>query len=233
MAIAHRGRARRSNELRARRRCPEVFRSPSRRSNLLTFALAEDGRVGRPVGFGAVSIDVTDLTFQAEVLDKSMSVAVVVDLWAPWCGPCKTLGPVLEKVCAATNGQVVLAKVNVDENPSIAQAFRVQSIPAVYAMREGKIVNGFMGALPEHEVESFVNALLPDQSALLVDEQPVEEDQTIQIPQDGKDEVLDALLPLVKTDEDARKKFLDLLEEMGAADPRVAVYRKRFTAQIF
>ena len=180
-----------------------------------------------------MSIDVTDLTFQAEVLDKSMSVAVVVDLWAPWCGPCKTLGPVLEKVCAATNGQVVLAKVNVDENPSIAQAFRVQSIPAVYAMREGKIVNGFMGALPEHEVESFVNALLPDQSALLVDEQPVEEDQTIQIPQDGKDEVLDALLPLVKNDEDARKKFLDLLEEMGAADPRVAVYRKRFTAQIF
>lgn len=180
-----------------------------------------------------MSIDVTDLTFQAEVLDKSMSVTVVVDLWAPWCGPCKTLGPVLEKVCSATNGQVVLAKVNVDENPSIAQAFRVQSIPAVYAMREGKIVNGFMGALPEHEVESFVNALLPDQSALLVDEQPVEEDQTIQIPQDGKDEVLDALLPLVKNDEDARKKFLDLLEEMGAADPRVAVYRKRFTAQIF
>lgn len=191
------------------------------------------GGAARPVGFGAVSIDVTDLTFQAEVLDKSMSVAVVVDLWAPWCGPCKTLGPVLEKVCAATNGQVVLAKVNVDENPAIAQAFRVQSIPAVYAMRDGKIVNGFMGALPEHEVQSFVNGLLPDQSALLVDEQPAIEDQPIQVPQDGKDEVLETLLPLVKNDEDARKKFLDLLEEMGATDPRVAGYRKRFTAQIF
>lgn len=192
------------------------------------------GRAARtPVGFGAVSIDVTDLTFQAEVLEKSMSVAVVVDLWAPWCGPCKTLGPVLEKVCAATNGQVVLAKVNVDENPAVARAFQVQSIPAVYAMRDGKVVNGFMGALPEHEVQSFVNSLLPDQSALLVDEQPAPVDQPVEIPQDGKDEVLEVLLPLVKNDEEARKKFLEILEEMGLDDPRVAGYRRRFTAQIF
>ena len=188
---------------------------------------------GTPVGFDAVSIDVTDLTFQAEVLEKSMSVAVVVDLWAPWCGPCKTLGPVLEKVCAATNGQVVLAKVNVDENPAVARAFQVQSIPAVYAMRDGKVVNGFMGALPEHEVQSFVNSLLPDQSALLVDEQPAPVDQPVEIPQDGKDEVLEVLLPLVKNDEEARKKFLEILEEMGPDDPRVAGYRRRFTAQIF
>ena len=180
-----------------------------------------------------MSIDVTDLTFQAEVLEKSMSVAVVVDLWAPWCGPCKTLGPVLEKVCAATNGQVVLAKVNVDENPAVARAFQVQSIPAVYAMRDGKVVNGFMGALPEHEVQSFVNSLLPDQSALLVDEQPAPVEQLVEIPQDGKDEVLEVLLPLVKNDEEARKKFLEILEEMGLDDPRVAGYRRRFTAQIF
>ena len=180
-----------------------------------------------------MSIDVTDLTFQAEVLEKSMSVAVVVDLWAPWCGPCKTLGPVLEKVCAATNGQVVLAKVNVDENPAVARAFQVQSIPAVYAMRDGKVVNGFMGALPEHEVQSFVNSLLPDHSALLVDEQPAPVDQPVEIPQDGKDEVLEVLLPLVKNDEEARKKFLEILEEMGPDDPRVAGYRRRFTAQIF
>jgi len=100
-------------------------------------------------------------------------------------------------------------------------------------MRDGKVVNGFMGALPEHEVQCFVNSLLPEQAALLVDEQPAPVEQPVEIPQDGKDEVLEVLLPLVKNDEEARKKFLEILEEMGLDDPRVAGYRRRFTAQIF
>ncbi len=108
-----------------------------------------------------MAIDVTDATFDAEVLQKSATVPVVIDLWAPWCGPCRTLGPIIEKAVDATDGQVVLTKVNVDENPGIARAFQAQSIPAVYAMQNGQVINGFIGALPEREVEQFVESLLP------------------------------------------------------------------------
>ena len=86
------------------------------------------------------AIDVTDETFETEVLDRSKAVPVVIDLWAEWCGPCKTLGPILEKVVAATNGKVVLAKVDIESNPALHQAFKVQSIPAVYAMKDGAVV---------------------------------------------------------------------------------------------
>ena len=108
-----------------------------------------------------MAIDVTDATFQTEVIERSASVPVVIDLWAPWCGPCRTLGPILEKVTDATNGQVVLVKVNVDENPQVATAFRAQSIPAVYALKDGQIVDGFVGAHPEDAVTQFVASLMP------------------------------------------------------------------------
>jgi putative thioredoxin len=108
-----------------------------------------------------MAIDVTDATFETEVIQRSHTTAVVVDLWAEWCGPCKTLGPILEQVCGSTNGQVVLAKVDVDSNPAISQAFQVQSIPAVYAFKDGKVVDGFMGAVPEHVVRQFVDTLRP------------------------------------------------------------------------
>lgn len=117
----------------------------------------------------AMAIDVTDATFQTEVIERSMTTPVVVDLWASWCGPCKTLGPILEQVIGATNGAVVLAKVDVDANPQVAQAFRVQSIPAVYAVHQGAVVNGFVGALPEHEVQAFVDTLGPSSDDLLLD----------------------------------------------------------------
>lgn len=106
-------------------------------------------------------IDVTDATLQSEVVERSLDSPVVIDLWAPWCGPCKTLGPILEDVVARTNGEVVLAKINVDENPVSSQMFQVQGIPAVYAMKGGKIVNGFVGAQPQNTVEAFVNSLIP------------------------------------------------------------------------
>jgi putative thioredoxin len=108
-----------------------------------------------------MSIDVTDATFPTEVVERSRSVPVVVDLWAEWCGPCKTLGPILEQVIGETQGQVVLAKVDVDTNRQTADAFQVQGIPAVYALKDGKIVDGFVGAKPEAEVRAFVAGLLP------------------------------------------------------------------------
>jgi len=101
--------------------------------------------------------DVTDATFETEVLQRSEQVPVIVDLWAPWCGPCKTLSPIIERVVASKNGAVHLAKVNVDENPGIATAFRVQSIPSVYAVRNREVIDGFIGALPEKAVEEFVD----------------------------------------------------------------------------
>jgi len=108
-----------------------------------------------------VTIDVTDATFEVEVLARSGEIPVVVDLWAPWCGPCTTLGPILERVIDATHGTVVLAKVNVDENPQISEAFKAQSIPAVHALRNRAVIDGFVGAKPEREVQAFVDRLLP------------------------------------------------------------------------
>jgi putative thioredoxin len=109
-------------------------------------------------------IDVTDETFETEVIERSAQVPVVVDLWAPWCGPCRTLGPILEQAVDETNGEVALVKVNVDENPRISQTFQVQSIPAVYALRDRSVVDGFIGALPEGQVKEFVARLTPTPS---------------------------------------------------------------------
>jgi len=115
-------------------------------------------------------VDVTDATFEAEVIKRSETTPVVVDLWAPWCGPCKTLGPIIERVIDDTGGKVVLAKINVDDNPQASAAFRVQGIPAVYALKAGQVVDGFTGAQPEAKVKEFVDSLLGDDSAQEIDQ---------------------------------------------------------------
>ena len=234
-----------------------------------------------------MAIDVTDATFQAEVIERSKTTPVIVDLWAPWCGPCKTIGPILEKLTDATGGRVILAKVNVDENPAISAAFKVQSIPAVYALKDGAMFDGFVGAQSEHVISEFVQSLMPEggvptvESLLAIgDEASLREafvlkpgDEQIAIllaelllaqgdvtgalgvlalvpetdkvrvviaaaraafaPTDDYDAQLTALLPQVKADEDARKKYLDIMEAMGSLDPRSAGHRKRLTAQLF
>src|SRR5580692_9011031 len=101
----------------------------------------------------------TTANFMADVIDASHDAAVVVDFWAPWCGPCKQLGPALEKAVRDAKGAVRLVKINIDENPDLAQQMRIQSIPAVYAFKDGRPIDGFVGALPDSQVKAFVTKL--------------------------------------------------------------------------
>ncbi len=103
--------------------------------------------------------DVTEAEFMTEVIEASREVPVIVDFWAPWCGPCKTLGPVLEAAVTAARGKVRMAKVNVDESQTIAAQLRIQSIPTVYAFWQGKPVDGFQGAVPGSEIKAFIDRL--------------------------------------------------------------------------
>lgn len=227
--------------------------------------------------------DVTDATFERDVLQRSHEVPVVVDLWATWCGPCHTLGPILEKVVAEAEGRVELVKVDIDANPMVAQAFRVQSIPSVFALADGKVVDSFVGALPEHRVREWVEQVAPSASEadvlvqagdeaslrkaleldpdhegavvalaeMLVERGDGEESLELlgRIPEtaetrrvaalarvgaaDDPSAELDSLLERVRDDEEARQRFLDLLELLGPDDPRTAQYRKALTARLF
>ncbi|MGH9084470.1 MAG: thioredoxin [Acidimicrobiales bacterium] len=236
-------------------------------------------------------IDVTDATFATEVVERSKQVPVVVDLWADWCGPCKQLTPILEKVVDETGGKVVLVKVDVDANRQVAAAFQVQGIPAVFALRDGQVVDTFVGAQPEANVRAFVERLLPaeeedaigklvaagDEASLraALDLDPGHEDAVVGLAEllvrrAGDEDVsealtlleripesaearrvaalarvgadtsasdvaaeLDALLDRVKDDDDARQRYVDLLEVLGADDPRTAAYRKQLTSRLF
>ena len=161
----------------------------------------------------AVAIDVTDQTFPADVVERSMKTPVVVDLWAPWCGPCRQLGPIIEKAVDDTDGAVVLAKVNVDENPQISQAFQVQGIPAVYALKDGKVVDGFVGAQGEAAVAAFVQKLLPSE----------EETRLAELLAAGDEASLREALELSPGHEAATVALAELLVERGQGDEALTV----------
>jgi len=106
-------------------------------------------------------IDVTEATFHQEVVERSFGVPVLVDFWAPWCGPCKTLTPILEAVAARMGGRFMLAKVNTDQNPQLGRQLGVQGLPTIQAFVDGKVVDSFTGAMPEHAVVQFVDKVAP------------------------------------------------------------------------
>ena len=124
--------------------------------------------------------DVTTATFQQDVLLASREKPVIVDLWAPWCGPCKQIAPILEKVVRAAAGKVALVKVNIDEEPQIAQALRVQSIPAVFAFDQGQPVDGFVGVQPESQIKAFVERLVGDIGPSAVEQALAQADEALE-----------------------------------------------------
>ncbi len=154
-----------------------------------------------------MAIDVTDQTFETEVLARSEQVPVVVDLWAEWCGPCRTLGPIIERVVDNTDGAVVLAKVDVDANPATAAAFRVQGIPAVHAVVNRVVVDGFVGAKGEADVARFVDALVPTPEQL----------EVAALLAAGDEASLRRAVELAPGDEAAVVALAELLLDTGAA----------------
>jgi len=117
------------------------------------------GKAGNGAPAGDLVKDTNTASFRADVLDASMQVPVIVDFWAPWCGPCKQLGPIIEKAVKDARGAVKLVKINVDENQELAAQMRIQSIPAVYAFFQGRPVDGFVGAQPESALKQFIQKL--------------------------------------------------------------------------
>ena len=165
-------------------------------------------------------LDATDATFQTDVLERSMDVAVVVDLWAPWCGPCRTLGPIIERVVDATDGRVALVKVNGDENPGITQAFQQvvgqQGIPLVIAFKDGRPVDAFLGAIPEDEVQRFVDRLLPTE----------EESEVATLLAAGDEASLRQVLDLEPGNEDAIVALGEILVERGDGEEALALLER-------
>ena len=154
-------------------------------------------------------MDVSESTFQTAVLDRSQTVPVVVDFWAEWCGPCRQLGPVLERAVEARAGKVELAKVDVDANPGLARAFGIQSIPAVKAFRDGKVAAEFVGAQPPAAVERFLDSLLPSEADALVEH--------------GDEESLRRAHELEPTRADAAVPLARILQDRGETDEALAV----------
>jgi putative thioredoxin len=154
-------------------------------------------------------MDVSESTFQSAVLDRSHTLPVVVDFWAAWCGPCRQLGPVIERAVAARAGKIELAKVDVDANPRLARTFQIQGIPAVKAFRDGKVVAGFVGAQPPANVERFLDSLLPSEADALIAQ--------------GDEQSLRRALELEPTRADAAVPLARILKQRGQTDEALEI----------
>jgi thioredoxin len=187
-------------------------------------------------------MEVTEATFESEVVERSRSVPVVVDFWADWCGPCHALAPVLEQAVAAREGGVVLAKVDVDANPRVAEQFGIRGIPAVKGFKDGRVVAEFVGAQPAQAVASFLDTLTgpSEGERLLADLQESGEFPEILGPlaEGDYERALEWLIGQVdEADPDRRERIRQVMvaifEELGSEDPVASFYRRRLATALF
>jgi putative thioredoxin len=186
--------------------------------------------------------DVDEATFEDAVIGRSHERPVVVDFWAEWCGPCRTLGPVLETEIDALAGQVELAKVDIDANPALAARFDVRSIPAVKAFRNGHVVNEFLGAQPPARVRDFLTALTGpselDRVLAELREQGEEPEAVAALERGDTEGALELLLERVAAADEARRErirqlMLAVFADLGAEHPLTTTYRRRLATALY